>query len=137
MSIETKFKIIELVKIPLKDSSFSAGYGTPFDDGFSEIEVPKEFVRATKNPFAITVTGDSMETTLYSGDLAVLSVEPNLKSGDLVAVEHNGEFLIKEFISTKNGLFLKSHNKRYSEIEICPDDSFEIFGKVVYSVRKH
>lgn len=134
MSVITNIK---LVKIPLKDSSFSAGYGTPFDDGYSEIEVPKELIRSAKNPFAITITGDSMENTLYSGDLAVLSVEPNLKSGDLVAVEHNGELLIKEFISTKNGLYLKSHNKRYEEIEISPDDSFEILGKVVYSIRKH
>lgn len=137
MSIKLKLKEVSLVKIPLKDSSFSAGLGTPFDDGFSEIEVPEELIRATKNPFAITVTGDSMETTLFSGDLAVLTFDANPKSGDLIAINYNGENFIKEFVSTKNGLYLKSHNKEYKEIEISPDDSFEILGKVIYSLRKH
>jgi len=48
-----------------------------------------------------------------------------------------GEFTVKELSIINGTFFLIPKNSRYSPIEISDDMGFEIWGVVIYSIRKH
>lgn len=122
---------VEYTDITVIDSSFSAGAGTPFNDGKSTTIIDKDFIKSAKTPFLIHITGDSMHPTLSINDKAVIDFEHKGENGDILAISLNGEQMIKEFRKTRNGYVLHSHNTKYKDIEIQDTDNFFVFGKVI------
>lgn len=127
---ETKY-----VSIPMMSSSFSAGVGTPFNDGFEKIDVPIDAIRNVKTPFGIRIDGDSMSPTLVDDDIVVLDYTKKANNGDIVAVQLNDELLIKEFREGHQGIYIHSHNQKYVDRYINSDDSFLILGVVKRLLR--
>lgn len=126
---------IDYKDILVIESSFSAGAGTPFNDGLGTTLIDKEFIKNAKLPYLIIVSGDSMHPTIQVNDHAIVDFDNKGKTGDIVAVQLNGELLIKEFRETRNGYVLHSHNEAYNDIEIKDSDNFFVFGKVVRYIR--
>jgi SOS-response transcriptional repressor LexA len=125
------FKEVEYTEVPKLVSSFSAGAGTPFSDGETTLSVSKNFIKNAKNPYLITVKGDSMLPLLHSGDLVVIDFNKRAKSGNIVAVHLNGDILIKRFCENTQGYKLESINQEYKTIEIQDDDQFLILGVAI------
>lgn len=125
------FKEIDYTEAPKLVSSFSAGEGTPFNDGETTLSVSKKFIKNAKNPYLITVKGDSMFPLLHSGDLVVVDFKKQAKNGNIVAVHLNGDILIKRFCENMQGYKLESINPEYKTIEIQDDDQFLILGVAI------
>ncbi|MCX6145731.1 MAG: S24 family peptidase [Candidatus Kapabacteria bacterium] len=136
-----KFKINQLMskedtEIPSLSSSFSAGYGTPFNDGDSYEPINKFLIEKVKEPLLLVVSGDSMKPTFLHGDRLVIDFNRKVVNGDYSAVYLNGEYFIKEFNESKRGYRLLSINPEYNPIEIQDNDDFKLLGKVVGLERK-
>lgn len=124
-----------MVEIPLISSSFSAGTGNPLEDAIEPITLPLSAIKSVKSPYGIHVTGNSMLPTINDKDIAIIEANGRCNNGDIIALQFNGELLIKEFRETFNGLELVSHNSEFKTIKIDETDSFTIFGKVIRYIR--
>ena len=85
-----------------------------------------------KNIEAINVLGDSMEPTLYNGD--IIFINRNLKdiskNGIFVISTPAGIFVKRVFLKSDGSIDLISDNKMYG-IETVYSDNIQIIGKVV------
>lgn len=136
-----KFNLSDLIspnytQIEVMNSSFSAGAGTPFNDGKSLEFVSTYMIENVKEPLLVVVDGDSMLPDFQHGDRIVVDFKCKVVNGDYCAVYRNGEYFIKEFHESKKGYKLLSINPKYDPIEILEYDDFKILGKVVGLERK-
>lgn len=78
--------------------------------------------------FVITVSGDSMEPTFYSGDKLYIESTNYINKGEIGVFNYQGEQMVKECGDGE----LISHNKAYAPIEI--KDNCYVQGKVLGKV---
>ena len=121
--------IIEMMEIPLF-SSASAGFG------YITEQEPEEYIQVPKmegDIIGVKVFGDSMEKTLYAGDIALVDRSKEVNIGDIgvfIINKETGEAVIKR-LAYKNGEYiLESDNVYYKKITINTADVIAC-GKVV------
>ena len=117
-----------------------AGFPSPAEDYLHEsLDFNRDLIRHPEATFYGRVAGDSMQDAgICEGDIAVIdrSVEP--QDGDVIVAYINGEFTIKFLNLThrKDGYIeLRPANKKYSPIRIDENDSFEVWGVVVWTIK--
>jgi len=118
-----------------------AGFPSPAEDYLHEsLDFNRDLIRHPEATFYGRVAGDSMQDAgICEGDIAVIdrSVEP--QDGDVIVGYINGEFTIKflDLTHRKDGYIeLRPANKKYSPIRIDENDSFEVWGVVVWTIKK-
>ncbi|RGY66705.1 helix-turn-helix domain-containing protein [Fusobacterium ulcerans] len=121
--------IIEMMEIPFF-SSASAGFG------YITEEEPENYIEVPKmegDIIGVKVSGDSMEKTLYDGDIALIDRNKDVNIGDVgvfITNKETGEAVIKR-LAYKNGRYiLESDNVYYRKITINSND-VKVCGKVV------
>ncbi|MBR3432105.1 MAG: translesion error-prone DNA polymerase V autoproteolytic subunit [Bacteroidaceae bacterium] len=117
-----------------------AGFPSPAEDYLHEsLDFNRDLIRHPEATFYGRVAGDSMQDAgICEGDIAVIdrSVEP--QDGDVIVGYINGEFTIKflDLTHRKDGYIeLRPANKKYSPIRIDENDSFEVWGVVVWTIK--
>lgn len=132
----------EFVKIPLVKLKLSAGitgFATEPErrDG-GTIGMRSSWVaRHRYNPeylYAITVCGDSMETTLHDGDIVVINVaDKQLVDGSVYAFNYEGEAVVKRLSRDAGQWWLTSDNsdQRKYHRKLCNNGDCLVIGKVV------
>jgi phage repressor protein C with HTH and peptisase S24 domain len=83
---------------------------------------------------AIAISGQSMETSMYDGDLVVVNVEDTKPAdGEVFAANYEGELVIKRMVRENGTWYLSSDNqdKRRFPNKLCHEDCF-IIGRVIY-----
>ena len=117
-----------------------AGFPSPAEDYLHEsLDFNRDLIRHPEATFYGRVAGDSMQDAgICKGDIAVIdrSVEP--QDGDVIVGYINGEFTIKflDLTHRKDGYIeLRPANKKYSPIRIDENDSFEVWGVVVWTIK--
>jgi phage repressor protein C with HTH and peptisase S24 domain len=89
---------------------------------------------------AVTVTGSSMEPTLYAGDVVVLNtVEVEPEDGVVFAVNYEGEAVIKRMVRDNGTWWLASDNadqRRYPRKE-CRGGDCIIVGRIRHRQSEH
>ena len=118
-----------------------AGFPSPAEDYLHEsLDFNRDLIRHPEATFYGRVAGDSMQDAgICEGDIAVIdrSVEP--QDGDVIVAYINGEFTIKflDLTHRKDGFIeLRPANKKYSPIRIDENDSFEVWGVVIWVIKK-
>ena len=130
----------EFVYAPFyKDVRFAAGYGSQENEDNNGFQIP--FGRATlyrhgvqpNDVIAASVTGDSMEPRLYSGDtIGIDTGSRTIRNGEIYAVVNQGELLIKQcFKVGKTQIRLHSYNPGYLDIYL-PVEEVEVIGRVFW-----
>ncbi len=80
--------------------------------------------------------GDSMTGDgIFSGDLLIISEAVEVKNGDIIVANLNGDFVCKK-IDTKHQRLISS-GKGYSTYQIREGEDFLVKGVVISSVRMH
>lgn len=118
-----------------------AGFPSPAEDYLHEsLDFNRDLIRHPEATFYGRVAGDSMQDAgICEGDIAVIdrSVEP--QNGDVIVAYINGEFTIKflDVTHRKDGYIeLRPANKKYSPIRIDENDKFEVWGVVIWVIKK-
>lgn len=118
-----------------------AGFPSPAEDYQHEtLDFNRDLIRNPEATFYGKVEGDSMmDAGICDGDIAVIdrSVEP--EDGDVVVAYVNNEFTIKflDLKNRKNGYIeLLPANKDFKPIMIMSNDDFEVWGVVVWTIKK-
>ncbi len=144
LSIE-KMKLIkgtfeEALKLQLAPA-IRAGFPSPAEDYLSDsLDFNRDFIRHPEATFYGRVEGDSLTGLgIDDGDIAVIdrSLEPD--HGDIVVAFVNNEFNIKmlDLTHRKEGFIeLKSANPKYPTFRIDEADKFEVWGVVVWTIKK-
>ena len=130
---------MEEVSIGPGISFISAGFPSPAED-FTElpISLDKHLIQNPAATFMAYANGNSMiRAGIHHGDILIIDRSLNAREGDIIIAMLYGEFTVKQLSIVNDIFFLTPKNPRYSPVEISGDIDFEIWGVVIYSIRKH
>lgn len=124
---------------PLISSYVPAGFPSPAEDYVEgRIDLNRDLIRHPLTTFYIRVVGDSMVPEIHPGSLLVVDRGVQTVSGNVIVARINDELCIKNLSIEKDGrVWLVSENPRYEPILITEEMDFEVWGKVLHSIRSH
>jgi DNA polymerase V len=128
-----------LLERPVMAFPVSAGFPSPADDYIEgRIDLNQHLIRHPAATFFVRVSGDSMAGAgIQNGDLLIVDRAAECVSGCIVVARLESEFTLKRVRKEGNRIFLVPENERYQAIEVTEDSDFEIWGRVVGSVREY
>ena len=94
----------------------------------SFISCPIDFPNAS---FALKISDDSMAPRLEKDVYAFIELNSPLENKDIGIFEYNGKILIRRYVIRKDSLVLRPDNKKYDDIVISENDTYNIIGKIV------
>ena len=89
-------------------------------DGYADLP---DGIRAD---FALRCQGDSMTPTFIDGDLVLIRSQPEVETGQIAAVNIDGETTLKRVYRNPDGLHLVADNPRYQPIFVSADSDAQI-----------
>lgn len=126
----------KLLDIPIL-GTIKAGYPMEADvqqDNYLRLHLL--FDRLPADTFALQVSGDSMiDEGIYEGDYVLVDSHKEVKNGDIVAANVDGEWTVKFLRKNSDSVALEAANKKYPLI--IPKMSLEIGGVVVHVIRSY
>lgn len=96
------------------------------------LSVPR--ILFTEKPdFILKVQGDSMTGAgILEGDFAFIRKTRDVRSGDLVVAQMQGEITLKQFLIQKNRIVLRAANPRYPDRVVSPEEEADLIqGRLV------
>ena len=121
--------------------SIRAGFPSPAEDYLNDsLDFNRDLINHPEATFYGRVEGDSMiGLGINDGDIAVIDRSVEAKHGDIVVAFINNEFNIKllDLTHKKEGYIeLRSANPKFPTFRINEDDKFEVWGVVIYTIKK-
>ena len=118
-----------------------AGFPSPAEDYMREsLDFNRDLIKHPEATFYGRVDGDSMmDAGISDGDIAVIDRALEPSDGDIIVAYINNEFTIKylDLKHKKDGYIeLRPANKDYKPIRIDEYDDFEVWGVVVWIIKK-
>ncbi len=133
----SEYTAIKRVKFKL--SAGVSGYEVEYLNGHrAPIFLPRDWVTArgfdAEQLFAVEVQGQSMEPSLFSGDLVVVNTADQVPTdGEAFAANYEGELVVKRLVRNNGDWFLYSDNqdKRRFPDKRC-DERTSLIGRIVW-----
>ncbi len=89
------------------------------------------FIKNRFNTFFFRAAGDSMEPTIYAGQILVVDRSKKNFSGKVCAVAFEDKIICKRVIIKNDLVILRSDNSKYKDIVIQNNESIIFWGVVV------
>lgn len=126
--------------LPLQyaDAGIRAGFPSPAQDYiYDTFDLNRDLIHHPAATFYGRVVGDSMiEEGITEGDILVIDKSLEPQDGDLAVCCLDGDFTLKRIRFNRAGsIFLMPSNRRYSPIEVTPDNEFIVWGIVLYTIK--
>lgn len=134
----------DLIPVPLyEDLQASAGSenGICKSNESSGLTISKKLIfdkcgYIPENLCAVYVSGDSMEPTLFHGDMVIIDLSHKSLISGIYAVQFNEQLFIKRLSPLPEyKLKVISDNRNYENFEVSPQSIFRIIGKAVAFFR--
>lgn len=122
----------EIVHIKLAQLPASAGTGVDLYEENYEIMSVRACDLTKQADFAVRVSGDSMESTFFDGDILLIESMPYINVGDIGIFVVNGDGFVKEY----GGDRLISHNDKYPDIKLTEHDVVICSGRVIGALEE-
>lgn len=122
----------EIVHIKLAQLPASAGTGVDLYEENYEIMSVRACDLTKQADFAVKVSGDSMESTFFDGDILLIESMPYINVGDIGIFVVNGDGFVKEY----GGDRLISHNDKYPDIKLTEHDVVICSGRVIGALEE-
>ena len=126
------------LSLPFADGGIQAGFPSPAQDYISEsIDLNREIVTHPASTFYGRVAGESMiGEGIEPDDIIVIdrSLEP--MDGDLAVCSIDGEFTLKRIRLEADRVWLIPANEAFDPILVTPDNRFEVWGVVTYTIKR-
>jgi DNA polymerase V len=121
--------------------SIRAGFPSPAEDYLNEsLDFNRDLIKHPEATFYGRVQGDSMiGAGICDGDIAVIDRSIEAEHGNVVVAYINNEFTVKflDLSHKKDGYIeLKPANDAFQPIRIDEDDNFEVWGVVIWTIKK-
>ena len=121
--------------------SVRAGFPSPAEDYMNEsLDFNRDLIKHPEATFYGRVQGDSMiNAGICEGDIAVIDRSIEAEHGDVVVAYINNEFTIKylDLTHKKEGYIeLQPANDNFKPIRIDECDNFEVWGVVIWTIKK-
>jgi len=121
--------------------AIKAGFPSPADDYSKDsLDFNRDMIPHPESTFYARVDGDSMiGAGIDSGDIAVIDRLQEPADGDIIVAFVEGEFTIKflDLSHREEGYIqLKPANPQYPVIRIDETDTFQVWGVVIYTIKK-
>lgn len=112
-----------------------AGFPSPADDFLKKkLSLDEKYIQNPDNTYLIKVRGNSMNPTLYNGDILIVKSDLDLSDNDIAIVSvNNTEYTVKRFNKKKRVLI--ADNDEHPNIEIQDDDTILCLGIVKNLIR--
>lgn len=127
------------LRLPYADQGIQAGFPSPAQDYINEsIDLNREIVKHPAATFYGRVDGESMiDEGIEPGDILVIdrSIEPD--DGDLTVCCIDGDFTLKRIRLERDNVWLIPSNESFDPILVTPDNRFEIWGVVTYTIKQN
>jgi len=94
-----------------------------------------ELIRHPDRTFFHPVEGDSMEPTVFAGDLAMIDAGIEAMHGDVVLASVDGGLTLKRYMKLRNRVWLEADNKKYDPITLDPNLDNIVCGVMLISIR--
>lgn len=122
-------------KVPVFEN-ISAGYGAVESEIIDYISLPNYQGTFSGDIFAVQVHGDSMENTIEDESIVFIKKESEIQNKKIGAFIVNNQAYLKRYFEDEYGIFLRSDNREYRDIEIKESDDFIVVGKYIGSFIK-
>ena len=94
-----------------------------------------ELIRHPGKTFFHPVEGDSMEPTVFAGDLAMIDAAIEPMHGDVVLASIDGGLTLKRYMKLRSRVWLEAYNKKYDPITLDPNLENLVCGVMLISIR--
>ena len=123
---------------PLVVARISAGFPSPAEDWIEgRLDLNHHLIKHPAATFYMRVIGDSMNDEIREGDILVVDRAAEAEDGDIVIVRIFNDFTVKKLSLQDGKIWLLASNESYQPIEITEEMDFEVWGKVLWSIRGH
>jgi DNA polymerase V len=123
---------------PLVVARISAGFPSPAEDWIEgRLDLNHHLIKHPDATFYMRVIGDSMNDEIREGDILVVDRAAEAEDGDIVIVRIFNDFTVKKLSLQDGKIWLLASNESYQPIEITEEMDFEVWGKVLWSIRGH
>jgi DNA polymerase V len=123
---------------PLVVARISAGFPSPAEDWIEgRLDLNHHLIKHPAATFYMRVIGDSMNDEIREGDILVVDRAAEAEDGDIVIVRIFNDFTVKKLSLQDGKIWLLASNEAYQPIEITEEMDFEVWGKVLWSIRGH
>lgn len=117
-----------------------AGFPSPCEDYIDqELDANDLLAPIPAATYYVRVSGQSMhDCYVRDGDIAVVDRSLTPSSGHVVVATLDGEMVIKRLVKTASGgVELHPANSRYPILTVQPDQDFEVWGVVRWTLHNH
>lgn len=94
-----------------------------------------DLIKHPDGTFFHPVEGDSMEPTVFAGDLAMIDTKIEAQHGDVVLAVIDGGVTLKRYVKMRSRVWLEADNKKYDPIILNPDVENLVCGVMLLSIR--
>ena len=124
---------------PLFVVRVSAGFPSPAEDWVEgRLDLNRYLIRHPAATFYLRVTGDSMTNAgITENDILLVDRACEAEDGHIVVARINDELTVKRLRIIEGRPWLFAENDLYSPLEITEEMEFEVWGRVMYSIREH
>jgi DNA polymerase V len=134
------FEVSDVSEMPYFDGGIQAGFPSPADD-FQELTISfdKEvFGHSPSTIFCARVSGSSMQGAgISNNDIIAVDRSLNPEDGDIAVCLIYDEFTLKRLRVEKDCVWLLPENDSYKPIQITDNESFQIWGIVINTLKFH
>ena len=121
--------------------SVRAGFPSPAEDYLKEsLDFNRDLIKHPEATFYGRVQGDSMiGAGICDGDIAFIDRSIEAEHGNVVVAYINNEFTVKflDLTHKRDGYIeLKPANDAFQPIRIDENDNFEVWGVVIWTIKK-
>lgn len=125
-------------KVPLFENPVAAGFPNVAENAVeAELDLNTFLVKHPESTFCVRVKGQSMiNAGINSGDMLIVDRAGQPQNNSIVIAMVDGDFTVKRITKADGKLFLMPENDSYKPLEITDNMKFEVWGVVMYIIKK-
>ena len=124
-------------QLPLYSCHVQAGFPSPADEHIETmLDLNEYLIQHPSSTFVVRATGDSMQGIgIFSGDLLVVDRSIEAQHGHIVIAVLDGQLTVKRLHQQPGDCQLLAENPDYPPIVMNEEQTLQIWGVVVHTIR--
>jgi DNA polymerase V len=124
---------------PLFMTTVSAGFPSPAESYIEgHLDLNRYLIKHPVATFYVRVSGDSMAGAgIQPGSILVVDRAVEADDGDIVIARIGDELCVKRLRVRRGRIWLMPENDKYQPIEVIESMDFEVWGRVMHSIRTY